>query len=209
MTRPHRQEQHDLLALLVRAQAGDQNAVERLLAMLYSPIRDYLLTKVRRVLEAGDLADDITQDTLIRMARKLDGCRARNETELVGWALAVARTQLINHLRTQRVQERLTDLPDLYAPVMETGGLTDLLGRLVRTASKAVPRETLELLRLRVEGGLSWREVAAVMETTSAGAKRRFQRAQRRMQKEVMAVATRLHPAEQRELLGWLRRWTT
>lgn len=197
-----------LLATLRRAQSGDPEAQETLLATLHAPIFDYVKGYTRRMPDDRDVADDVAQETLIRMATRLGSCRAESDDQVLGWALAIARTRLADYLR--RIppgMERMVD--DVAGPSdspADTTGAGAALRGLVRRAVRSLPRETRVLLELRVERGESWADVAQALRTTAAGAKRRFQRAQDRLRRELNGSADRLPVSQREEVHAQLKR---
>jgi RNA polymerase sigma-70 factor (ECF subfamily) len=197
-----------LLTALRRAQTGDPEAEEMLLATLHAPILNYVKGYTRRMPDDGDVADDVAQETLIRMATRLRSCRAESDDQVLGWALAIARTRLADYLRRiPPAVERMTDdvAGPTYSPTDTSGAGTALRG-LVRRVVRSLPRETRVLLELRVERGESWAEVAQALRTTAAGAKRRFQRAQARLQRELEGSADRLPVSQREEVHAQLKR---
>lgn len=83
--------------LIVRAQAGDREAAEDLLAIVAPPLRRYLV----RI--AGRRADDILQETLFRIWRNLGWLR---EPQLFrAWAYRIATREAFRHMRRERKHE--------------------------------------------------------------------------------------------------------
>lgn len=192
-----------LLDTLHRAQAGNPEARETLLATLHVAVRDYVAGHTHRMPDGADVADDVAQETLIRILTRLHTCRASSDRQVLAWALAVARTRLIDHVRRIRPRgERMDDLSDVPAPAKPDASKsdsTDLAGA-VRKVVRGLPRETRTLLELRVEHGETWPAIAHALRTTAAGAKRRFQRAQERLRRELQDGVEGL-PVRQREAL--------
>lgn len=138
-------------ALMVEAQAGDQQAYRRLLGALLPAIR----ALVRRRVFDETLADDVVQDTLLtihRVRHTYDPARP-----MLPWIAAIASTRAIDALRRQgRIQRReLWDEtvlameldPDAarrmegFADQHEVGRLLDLL--------PARQRQVVEMVKLQ------------------------------------------------------------
>jgi RNA polymerase sigma factor (sigma-70 family) len=192
-----------LLDTLHRAQTGDPEARETLLTTLHVPIRDYVAGQTHRLPDSTDVADDVAQETLIRILTRLHACRASTDRQVLAWALAVARTRLIDHMR--RIQprvERMDDVAAVPAPVEPDSSESDpaVLAGAVRKVVRGLPQETRTLLELRVEHGETWPAIAHALRTTAAGAKRRFQRAQERLRRDLQDGLEGL-PVRQREAL--------
>lgn len=208
-TPPERPSDGSLLAALRRAQGGDPEAQETLLAALHGPVLDYVKGYTRRMPDDRDVADDIAQEALIRIATHLHTCRASTTDQLLGWALAVARTRLTDYMRgMRRAVERITE--DIPGPAESPGSTHDpgaaALAAILRRVVRGLPRETRILLELRVQRGESWAEIADALRTTAAAAKRRFQRAQARLRRELDGSADRLPVRQREEVYARLRR---
>ena len=126
------------LLWVLRAQAGDRQALERLLGSALPPLRRYL----RNLVGAAD-ADDVAQEVLVRVARKLDGLEVPEAFR--GWMLRIASRAAFRHLkRTRRWREHARDDAVLEGlPAREPPPAPELLARLatidgVSPASRAV-----------------------------------------------------------------------
>jgi RNA polymerase sigma factor (sigma-70 family) len=153
--------------------------------------------------DGEDLADDVAQETLIRIVSRLDACRASVDLQVLAWALAIARTRLADHLRVvladvERMNDETTSIASPTASASTPSSALGVLGRLVRKVVRTLPEDTRLLLDLRVTQGETWPSIARLLGTSAAGAKRRFQRAQTRLQREINEQAARL-PANQKK----------
>lgn len=81
---------------VLRAQAGDREALGELLKAVQEPLYRYVLSLVRE----RHLAEDVLQETLVRIYRKLGWLR---EPELFRpWAYRIATREAFRHLRRER-----------------------------------------------------------------------------------------------------------
>jgi len=144
------------LLWVLRAQAGDRQALERLLDSTLTPLRRYL----RNLVGAAD-SDDVAQEVLVLVYRKLGGLEAPEAYR--AWVLRIASRAAFRHLkRTRRWREYSHDeaaLEDL--PAREPPPSPELLARLasiegVSPASRAV-------LALHFQEQLPLPAVAAVL----------------------------------------------
>lgn len=195
----------ELVRLLRAAQDGDTASAESLLTALHIPILDYLRTRAPDRGCRDDLAEDLAQEALIRIAENLHSCRAESDGQLLAWALTVARNRLVDYFRTDQSATVCRIKPEDDFPYLDTievdiSATDRLLNRLLHRIVRSLPRETVKLLRLRIASGQSWREIGTAMCTTSAGAKRRFQRAQERMRRDLETRIAAL-PARERSAL--------
>ncbi|MDQ1712587.1 MAG: hypothetical protein QOE45_2037 [Frankiaceae bacterium] len=117
---------------------------------------------LRRVGGARALAEDLTQEVFLRAWR---GRRTfREETSMRGWLCAIAANAVRDHARAQRRRPaeapapEFFDVPDLGADTASTA-LADL-----RTALAALPARQREMFLLRERDGLSYADIAAVLD---------------------------------------------
>lgn len=176
-----------------QAQAGSAGALNDLLSALQGPLYRYLLRRLRAAPDAGDLACDLCQDSLIRAAASIRGCTFSSDERLVAWVLTIARNVMLDHLR--RAHRRAEVRAEQYwarvaAPGLLPGAEADpprLLETFAAEVLADVNEVTAELLRLRLVGGRSWKQVADVLGITETAAKRRFQRAQATLRRQILA----------------------
>lgn len=193
-----------LVRLLAEARAGSARSRDELLVALHFTILRYLKRQIRSRCDAPDLAEDLAQESLIRIIQRLSDCRADEDGQVHAWALAIARSRLVDHLRTRDTQPamRMDETAMALAPVATEGGSRPehVLRRLLREVLDALPPATSDLLRLRANGSLPWEAVGDALQTTPAGAKRRFQRAQARLRQALRAAVAALPERDRAEV---------
>lgn len=82
--------------LVLRAQSGDREALDALLASVQEPLYRYVLSLVRE----QNLAEDVLQETFVRVYRKLGWLR---EPELFRpWAYRIATRETFRQLKRER-----------------------------------------------------------------------------------------------------------
>ncbi|MBP8811953.1 MAG: sigma-70 family RNA polymerase sigma factor [Kofleriaceae bacterium] len=86
---------------LRRAQAGDPAALRTLVERYQRPIWD-LCWRMAAPIGLGDRAEDLTQDTLVRVCRALPTFDPRGPARLSTWILTIAARLALNELRRQR-----------------------------------------------------------------------------------------------------------
>jgi RNA polymerase sigma-70 factor (ECF subfamily) len=126
-----------------------------------------LLLYAARLLRDPHGAQDVVQEAFLRLLR---ADRAAVEPRLPGWLYAVARNLALDRMRRERWMER----PD--SAVLETragpgddpadrAAARDAAAAALR-ALESLPEKQREALRLRLQHGLSYREIAEVMDAT-------------------------------------------
>ena len=156
----------DLTLLVLLAQAGDRDALERLLRESYAPLRRYIIRLV-----GADLADDILQEASLQIFRKLSFLR--EPAVFRPWTLRIASRIAFSHLKRARRWEPLDAAPpESGVPLNPDFGeppdaaLFALLEH-VSPASRAV-------LLLHYQHDLSLEESAAILEIPIGTAKSRL-----------------------------------
>lgn len=178
-------------------------ALGALIERLYPMAERFLLRRLQSFRDGPDAAADAAQETMVRIANGLDGCRATNDRELVAWMLVVARRTLIDLYRSPSsglaARSLSVELDDALDAAEDRGEASEssrtpraTLLALAMQAYGALSDETAELLWWRLIKGAEWSEVAEQMSTSPTGAKRRYQRAQGALQRAVSALVSGL-----------------
>jgi RNA polymerase sigma factor (sigma-70 family) len=159
----------DFTPLVARAQLGDRAALEEVLRALQRPLYEHLRTIV------GDpqTAEDVLQDTLFTVARKLH--TLRDPRWLRAWAYRIATR---NGVRRAMSEQRWADEPteqELSSVIEEPSVPLDAesLERL-RSAVSAVPPASQLVLRMHYLDGLSYAEVAEALDISVGTVKSRL-----------------------------------
>lgn len=212
-----------LHALLVAAQAEGPTAdaaLEDLLTALCDPIRRSATHHARGLVDVHEVAADLTQETLIGLAKGIRGCRARTDAEVVAWARAATRNAYIDMFRSpasglaarllavELVDEigQTATLSGDPAPHPNSPAMASLL-RVVMDAYGDAVESTGEMFWWRLIMSLEWSEIAVKLSTTTAGAKRRFQRAQETLRQAVVTRVGALPAPERAEVVALLARF--
>ena len=103
----------ELVWLLAAVAKGDQTAFER----LYAATRAKLYGVVLRILRRTDLADEVMQETYLKVWRNAGDFNPRIATP-VTWMVAIARNTALDLLR-KRTETSLEDEPGIAEPAAE------------------------------------------------------------------------------------------
>lgn len=154
--------------LVERARSGDKRAFSELLVRYRGGLRRMLL----RMTGSIEDADDLLQDACVRA---LEGLAAlRDASSFKAWIYRIASNLALNHLarRKTRGHEDTEAVESLSADCSELGRVADEeLRQLVRAHLGKLPERQRTALLLRIDGELSYAEVAAAMECTVGTAK--------------------------------------
>ena len=131
----------------------------------------------RSVVQDAALADDVTQETFIKVWRNLD--TFRGESSLRSWILRIAHNTAVSTLRT--IRDSATDpvkLPDSHEPI---GTPREVEGRLaadqLAAALATFDDLTREIVVLRDYEGLAHEEIADIVGASHAAVRKRYSRA--------------------------------
>jgi RNA polymerase sigma-70 factor (ECF subfamily) len=166
------------LAIIRRAQHGDERAFALIVRAYEAPIFNYVLRMV------GDrtLAEDLTQDVFLRVFRGLRGYSRR--ARFTTWLFQVAKNRVIDEMRAAERRPRtlvaIEDAPQFEvvdAPIEQNEAIEILLSEV----DKLSP-DLKEALLLRDIAGLSYNEISDTLDVTLATVKWRIFKAREEVQ---------------------------
>lgn len=184
---------------LVAAYAGhgDDRAFEILVARHQERVYSFL----HGMVNDADVADDLFQDTFLRVIHALRKTRGayRDEGRFGAWVMRIARNAALDYLRRRRRWHEdgtgATDGPDPWelladdAPDALTRVENDEQSRWIESCIERLPPEQREVLLLRHDGELTFREIAEITDcsiNTALGRMRYALNNLRRMMAEPM-----------------------
>jgi RNA polymerase sigma-70 factor (ECF subfamily) len=180
--------------LVERVQAGDKRAFE-LLVIKYQRKVERLLSRIVR--DAGEV-EDVAQETFIKAYRAL--ANFRGDSAFYTWLYRIAVNTAKNYLISQGRRaptstefdseeaegfEEATGLRDIATPDAEL--MSKQIAEIVNTTIDGLPEELRTAITLREIEGLSYEEIAAIMDCPIGTVRSRIFRARE-------AVAEKLRP---------------
>ncbi|HUA45335.1 MAG TPA: sigma-70 family RNA polymerase sigma factor [Solirubrobacteraceae bacterium] len=169
----------EITQAVLRAQAGDGDAVRVLYLRYKDNVYGYVLSFVRDHHEA----EDITQHVFLKLVSVIHKYRAR-EVPFTSWLLRVARNVALDHMR----QRRALPCDEVYDIGHESDQSADDLRRGLEQALGSLPEDQRKVIVLRQLVGLTPGEIAARMGRTEASIHGLHHRARRAVQRELMAI---------------------
>jgi len=167
-------------ALLVRAARRDPAAFAALYRRYVTPIYRYLYSRVGNAADA----EDLTTQTFVAALEGLSGYHERGS--FAAWLFTIARNKAADHYRQHTPQLPLHEALD--SPAHGDNPLARMICReALQRLSALVARleeDKQELLRLRFAGGLTYPEIARVVDRSEAAVKMAVYRLLRRMEAE-------------------------
>jgi RNA polymerase sigma-70 factor (ECF subfamily) len=143
-------------ALIERFRDGDADAFADLVRPWYRRLLGYLA----RLCGDAALADDLLQETLIRVWR---GLKSYDDRKRFGsWLFTIAHHVTIDHRRRRaRARDEVCDIPEPVAPTDPARELMAReLGELLADAVERLPEKQRRVFLLRQHGTLKFREIA-------------------------------------------------
>jgi RNA polymerase sigma-70 factor (ECF subfamily) len=149
-------------ATIRAAVAGDLAAFEQIVLACQGPVGRYL----RRFVGDPALAEDLTQETFIRIYRRLDTYRFGSR--FTTWTFQIARNAAIDALRSRERRDRLVDAVAPPRPASEPG-----LGAEIEAALATLSPKLREAVLLVEVAGFTYRDAAEVLGIPTGTAKSR------------------------------------
>lgn len=140
----------------------------------------------RRMVSSHDEADDLTQETFIKVYKNLS--KFRHDSSAYTWIYRIAVNTGLNYLRRQKVRQTIgLDKVDLAA---ETGspGAGDFQNRALKKVLAQLPSKQQMVVILRTYQGLAFKDIGRIMDITENAAKVNYIHALKNMRKKFDAM---------------------
>jgi len=160
--KPHNLSDYELIQ---RFTEGDQSSIETLI----NRHKDKVYTYIVLIVKNQHLAEDIFQDTFIKVIKSLSKGSYKDENRFVSWVMRIAHNLIIDHFRkskhmkTYSKDEGEVDIfnsPKFSDCNIEDTLVTDQINNDVRKLVDYLPEEQKEVIILRHYVGLSFKEIA-------------------------------------------------
>ncbi|RJQ36411.1 RNA polymerase sigma factor [Candidatus Parcubacteria bacterium] len=162
---------------LVRAcQTGDREAFSALYDRYIKKIYTYVYYKTHH----KETAEDLTAKTFIKALEHIDSCDP--DQRFGAWLYRIARNTVIDHYRTARPALEIDDawdIPDTSDIARDADARQRLAA--VRAEVQALPSVQRDILMLRLWEGLSYQEIAQIVQKSEGHCKVIFSRAIRQL----------------------------
>lgn len=168
-------------ALIARWRAGDQRAATELVAR-HAPA----LARYAASMGVRDEIEELVQDTFVRAFGSLDGFRG--DSSLLTWLFTIERRLMLDRRRAIRRDRQRVELAEEHAITEHTaldGVVAVETEERVRAAMSRLTPTQREVFLLRVNEGVPYREIAAVVGTTEGAARVHYHNALRTV-KEIL-----------------------
>ncbi len=151
--------------LVQRFIEGDQNSLEILVHRHKNRIYSYILLIVKN----QELAEDIFQDTFIKVIRSLRRGKYVENGKFISWVLRIAHNLIIDHFRREKLQATISNdalevdifnSPKFSDKNIEETMINDQILNDVKELIKELPEDQQQVIYMRHYMGLSFKEIA-------------------------------------------------
>lgn len=145
--------------------SGNESAISALVNRHRRRVFDY----INMMVKDRDLADDIFQETLIRVIRFVNDGRYTENGKFLSWVLRIAHNQVIDHFRQKKQQNNISEGEAGYDLLnnkkfsdvtVEDQLVSNQIAEDVRRLVEFLPNEQKEVVMMRYYMGLSFKEIA-------------------------------------------------
>ena len=151
--------------LVQRFLAGDHASIENLINRHKNKVYTYIILTVKN----QHLAEDIFQDTFIKVIKSLQDGKYRDDGKFLSWVIRIAHNLIIDHFRKEKQINTFTS-EDYEADIFNSkklseGNIEEFIIREqiindIRTLVDELPEDQKQVILLRHYGGLSFKEIA-------------------------------------------------
>lgn len=150
--------------LIKRYLEGSEAALNILISKNQERIFGYILSKI----QDEDLANDVFQDTFVKIIKTLRAGRYNEEGKFLSWAMRIAHNLVIDHFRRQKRMPTIApnDRYDIFKLIkdqklnVEDCLIKEQIERDLHRLIAELPEDQREVLKLRHFSGLSFKEIA-------------------------------------------------
>jgi len=164
--------------LLLRCQIGDKNALAELIGRYERPLRYF----INRLLDDGELTDDILQDTWLTVIRRLHSLREIDA--FPAWLYRIARNKVYQQMREKRNISQLDENAAIQDQAENDVFSSEDAAKIHNRLRELLP-EHREVLMLRFLEQMSYQQIAQVLNCKLGTVRSRLYYAKLALKKEL------------------------
>lgn len=154
-------------AVLVKSYiCGDENALASLINRHQSKIYGFIYSKVTD----RDIADDIFQDTFIKVIKTLKSNSYNEEGKFLPWVMRISHNLIVDHFRRNKKMPMFRETEEFSifsimsdnSPNIESRIITDQVENDVQRLIEELPEDQKQVLQMRIYQDMSFKEIADV-----------------------------------------------
>ena len=144
---------------------GNKSAISTLIDKYNRRVRDYL----RMMVKDDDVADDIAQETFIKVIKVIDEGRSVDNGKFLSWVLRIAHNRALAYFRAQKSNNSVSESSAGYNVLgtlryaensIEDNIISDQTDQSIRDLVELLPEEQREVVMLRYYSDLSFKDIA-------------------------------------------------
>ena len=145
--------------------SGDENAISILIERHAKRVRDY----IRMMVKNNEIADDIYQETFIKVVKFINEGRYKDNGKFLSWVLRIAHNQVIDHFRQMKQQNNISEADAGYDilnakkfadPSVEDKIVNEQIESDLRKLIEKLSEEQKEVVMMRYFDEMSFKEIA-------------------------------------------------
>lgn len=171
----------DEAILVLTSRPGSREEGFRLLVMKY---QERLYQLIRRQVPSHEDADDVLQNTFMKIFRYIDQFEGRSE--LYTWMYRIAANEVANHHK-RVVRHRTVGIEDVLMTPADTYVDTDRLAETLERIVSQLPERQQMVFRMRYYDELSYKEMSGMLQLTEGALKASFHHAVRKIEEVLKA----------------------
>ncbi len=152
--------------LIARYVAGDESALKTLITRHEKKVFSYIMLSVKN----RELAEDIFQDTFIKVINTLRSGNYKEEGKFVQWVMRIANNLKIDYFRKMQRMPAFEGNGDfdifdvIYGsdPSVEQKMITEQIYEELRVLITLLPDEQREVLEMRIYNDISFKDIAEI-----------------------------------------------
>lgn len=152
--------------LIIRYVSGDENSLKQLISRHQKKVFSYILMSVKN----RELAEDIFQDTFIKVINTLKSENYKEEGKFLQWVMRIANNLKIDYYRkVQRMPVfesnsdfNIFDVLNGTDPSVEQKIITEQIYSDVKNLVQYLPEEQREVLEMRIYDDVSFKDIADI-----------------------------------------------
>lgn len=151
--------------LLDLYKAGDKSVISQLLERHSRRLRDY----IRMMVKDADIADDLLQEVLIKVAGVMNDGRYTDKGRFQPWLMRIAHNRVLDYFRAQKQNRYINEASAGYDIIgsthivensVEDDIISEQIAKELRSLIEELPDEQREVVKLRYYDELSFKEIA-------------------------------------------------
>lgn len=150
---------------------GEETSLEKLIRRHKRKVYAYIMM----VVKDDQLADDLFQDTFIKVINTIRSGSYKEEGKFIQWVMRIAHNLIIDHFRKEKripVFDKRKDSGDIFEriritdPSVEEAMITDQIHQDVRALIELLPADQKQVLIMRHYYNMSFKDIAEATEVS-------------------------------------------